>query len=111
MVGGSYLDRNLQAAAVEGRLVIIAMLGGSRAELKLPALLTKRLTITGSTLRSRSLAEKAAVAAAVNKNVWPLLDEGRVRPIIHAEFPLADAPAAHALMESSGHIGKIILTL
>jgi NADPH2:quinone reductase len=111
MVGGSYLDRNLQAAAVEGRLVIISMLGGSRAELKLNQIVTKRLTITGSTLRSRSLAEKSAVAAAVFENVWPLLDQGRVRPIIHAVFPLAEAARAHELMESSNHVGKIILTL
>jgi NADPH2:quinone reductase len=111
MVGGSYLDRNLQAAAVEGRLVIIAMLGGSRAELKLSQVLTKRLTITGSTLRSRTLAEKSAVAAAVHTHVWPLLDQGRVGPVIHATFPLADAAAAHALMESSTHVGKIILTM
>jgi putative PIG3 family NAD(P)H quinone oxidoreductase len=111
MVGGSYLDRNLQAAAVEGRLVIIAMLGGSKAELKLTQILTKRLTVTGSTLRARSLAEKSAVAAAVRDNVWPLLDQGRVRPIIYGEFPLAEAAAAHALMESSNHVGKIILTL
>jgi NADPH:quinone reductase len=111
MVGGSYLDRNLQVAAVEGRLVIIAMLGGARAELKLNHIVTKRLTITGSTLRSRSVAEKGAIAAAVYKNVWPLLVEGRVRPIIHAVFPMADAAAAHQLMESSNHIGKIILTV
>jgi len=111
MVGGAYLERNLQAAAIEGRLVIIAMLGGARAELKLVPVLTKRLTITGSTLRSRSVAEKAAVAAAVQANVWPLLAAGRVRPVIHATFPLAAAAAAHELMESSTHIGKIVLTL
>lgn len=111
MVGGSYLDRNLQSTAIEGRLVIISMLGGARAELKLNQILVKRLTITGSTLRSRSIAEKSAVAAAVAGNVWPLLDQGRVRPIIHAEFPLAEAAAAHVLMESSNHVGKIILTL
>jgi putative PIG3 family NAD(P)H quinone oxidoreductase len=111
MVGGDYLDRNLQVAAVEGRLVIIAMLGGSRAELKLNAVLMKRLTITGSTLRSRTVAEKGAVAAAVRAHVWPLLASGRVLPVIHATFPLADAAGAHALMESSTHIGKIVLTL
>jgi NADPH:quinone reductase len=111
MVGGSYLERNLQVAAVEGRLVIISMLGGSKAELKLNHIVTKRLTLTGSTLRSRTVAEKGAVAEAVRKNVWPLLAEGRIRPIIHASFPMADASAAHALMESSNHIGKIILTL
>jgi putative PIG3 family NAD(P)H quinone oxidoreductase len=111
MVGGDYFDRNLQAAAVEGRLVIIAMLGGSRAELKLNTLLMKRLTVTGSTLRSRTVEEKAAIADAVRRNVWPLLVSGRVRPVIHATFPLAEAAAAHALMESSTHIGKIVLTV
>jgi putative PIG3 family NAD(P)H quinone oxidoreductase len=111
MVGGSYLDRNLQVAAVEGRLVVISMLGGSRAELKLNHIVTKRLTLTGSTLRSRTIAEKGAVAEAVRKNVWPLLARGRVRPIIHASYPMADAAAAHELMESSSHIGKIILTM
>jgi putative PIG3 family NAD(P)H quinone oxidoreductase len=110
MVGGDYLDRNLQVAAVEGRLVIIAMQGGSRAELKLNSILMKRLTITGSTLRSRTVQEKAAVALAVRDNVWPLLESGRVRPVIHATFALEDAAAAHALMESSNHIGKIVLT-
>ncbi len=111
MVGGDYFDRNLQVAAVEGRLVIIAMLGGSRAELKLNTLLTKRLTVTGSTLRSRTVGEKAAIADAVRSNVWPLLESGRVHPVIHATFPLAEAAAAHALMESSNHIGKIVLTV
>jgi putative PIG3 family NAD(P)H quinone oxidoreductase len=111
MVGGDYLDRNLQAAAIEGRLVIISMLGGARAELKLATLLMKRLTVTGSTLRSRSVAEKAVVAAAVRAHVWPLLAAGRARPVIYATFPLAEAPAAHALMESSNHIGKIVLTV
>jgi len=111
MVGGDYLDRNLQVAAVEGRLVIIAMLGGARAELKLNTVLMKRLTVTGSTLRSRSLSEKAAVAAAVHQHVWPLLAAGRMRPVIHATFPLDQAAEAHRLMESSNHIGKIVLTV
>jgi putative PIG3 family NAD(P)H quinone oxidoreductase len=111
MVGGDYLDRNLQVAAVEGRLVIISLLGGSRAELKLNTLLTKRLTVTGSTLRSRTVQQKAAVAAAVREHVWPLLEAGRVRPVIHATFPLADAAGAHTLMESSNHVGKIVLTV
>jgi NADPH2:quinone reductase len=110
MVGGDYFDRNLQVLAVEGRLVIIAMLGGARAELKLTTLLTKRLTVTGSTLRSRTVEQKAAVAEAVRNTVWPLLESGRVRPVIYATFPLAEAAAAHALMESSNHIGKIVLT-
>jgi NADPH2:quinone reductase len=111
MVGADYLDRNLQVAAVEGRLVIISMLGGSRAEIKLNHIVTKRLTVTGSTLRARSVEEKAAVADAVRSNVWPLLVAGRVRPVIHATFPFAEAAAAHQLMESSNHIGKIVLTM
>jgi NADPH2:quinone reductase len=111
LVGADYLDRNLQAAAIEGRLVIISMLGGSRAEIKLNVVLTKRLTVTGSTLRPRTVEQKAAVADAVRVNVWPLISAGRVRPVIHATFPLAEAAAAHRLMESSEHIGKILLTL
>jgi putative PIG3 family NAD(P)H quinone oxidoreductase len=111
MVGASYLARNLQVAAVEGRLVIISMLGGAKAEINLGVVLTKRLTVTGSTLRARTVAQKAEVAAAVHRNVWPLLTDGRVRPVIYATFPLAEASAAHQLMESSNHIGKIVLTL
>ncbi len=111
MIGGEYLDRNLQAAAIEGRIVIISTLGGARAELKLGTVLMKRLTVTGSTLRSRSVAEKASVADAVRRNAWPLLASGRVRPVIYATFPLAQAAAAHELMESSNHIGKIVLTV
>jgi putative PIG3 family NAD(P)H quinone oxidoreductase len=111
MIGGDYFDRNLKVAAVEGRLVIIAMLGGARAEIKLNVLLTKRLTVTGSTLRARTVDEKAAVADAVRANVWPLISGGRVRPVVFATFPLAEAAAAHQLMESSNHIGKIVLTL
>jgi NADPH2:quinone reductase len=111
IVAGSYVPRNLEAAAVEGRIVVISLLGGSRAEVNFGLVLSKRLTITGSTLRIRSVAQKAMVAAAVRKNIWPLLAAGRARPIIHATFPLAEAPAAHALMESSNHIGKIVLTV
>jgi len=111
MIGGDYFDRNLKVAANEGRLVIIAMQGGARAEIKLNVLLTKRLTVAGSTLRARTVEEKAAVADAVHTNVWPLLSSGRVRPIISATFPLAEAAAAHQLMESSNHIGKIVLTV
>jgi NADPH2:quinone reductase len=96
---------------VEGRIIVIALLGGPRAEVKMHLILTKRLTLTGSTLRSRTVAQKAAVAAAVLQNVWPLLSAGRVRPLIHATFPLAEASAAHRLMETSQHVGKIVLTL
>ena len=111
MIGGSYLARNLEAAAVEGRLVIISLIGGARAEINLLTIMSKRLTLTGSTLRARSVAQKAAVAEAVHRNVWPLLSAGRVRPIIHATFPLAEASEAHRLMETSRHIGKIVLTI
>jgi NADPH2:quinone reductase len=111
MIGGDYFDRNLKVAANEGRLVIIAMQGGARAEIKLNVLLAKRLTVAGSTLRARTVKEKGAVANAVHTDVWPLLSSGRVRPIIHATFPLAEAAAAHQLMESSNHIGKIVLTV
>jgi len=111
MVAGSYVARNLDIAALEGRIVVISLLGGARAEVNFGLVLTKRLTITGSTLRARTVAQKAAVAAAVRKNIWPLLAAGRVRPVIHATFPLADAGEAHRLMETSNHIGKIVLTI
>jgi NADPH:quinone reductase len=111
MVSGSYVARNLEIAALEGRIVVISLLGGSRAEINMGLILTKRLTLTGSTLRTRTVAQKAAVADAVRKNVWPLLAAGRVRPVIHATFPLAEAAEAHRLMETSNHIGKIVLTL
>jgi NADPH:quinone reductase len=111
LVGGSYLARNLEAAAVEGRLVVISLIGGARAEINLLTIMSKRLTLTGSTLRARTVAQKAAVAEAVHRNVWPLLSAGRVRPIIHATFPLAEASEAHRLMETSTHIGKIVLTI
>ncbi len=111
MVAGSYVARNLDIAALEGRVVVISLLGGSKAEINMGMILTKRLTLTGSTLRARTVAQKAAVAAAVRKNVWPLLAAGRVRPVIHATFPLAEADAAHRLMETSDHIGKIVLTI
>jgi NADPH:quinone reductase len=111
MVAGSYVARNLEIAAIDGRVVMISLLGGSRAEVNLGLILTKRLTLTGSTLRSRTVAQKAQVAEAVQKNIWPLLAAGRVRPVIHATFPLAEAAAAHRLMETSNHIGKIVLTV
>ena len=111
MVAGSYVARNLEIAALEGRVVTISLLGGSRAEVNMGVILTKRLTLTGSTLRSRTVAQKAEVAEAVRKNVWPLLAAGRVRPVIHATFPLAEAGEAHRLMETSNHIGKIVLTV
>jgi putative PIG3 family NAD(P)H quinone oxidoreductase len=111
MVAGSYVARNLDIAALEGRVVVISLQGGTRAEINMGMILTKRLTLTGSTLRSRTVAQKAAVAEAVRKNVWPLLIAGRVKPVIHATFPLAAADEAHRLMETSNHIGKIVLTM
>ncbi|HEY2462540.1 MAG TPA: NAD(P)H-quinone oxidoreductase [Steroidobacteraceae bacterium] len=111
MVAGSYVQRNLDIAAVEGRVVTISLLGGSRAEINVGMILTKRLTLTGSTLRSRTVAQKAAVAQAVRQNVWPLIESGKVRPVVFKTFPLAEAGEAHRLMESSNHIGKIVLTV
>jgi putative PIG3 family NAD(P)H quinone oxidoreductase len=109
IVGAKYLARNFEAAAVEGRIVVISMMGGAKTDINLNIILSKRLTLTGSTLRSRSVAQKALVAAGVRRNVWPLIEQGRVKPIIHATFPLAQASEAHRMMESSQHIGKIVL--
>ena len=109
MVGGDYFARNIDALAVEGRLVEIATLQGVKAELNIQTIMQRRLTITGSTLRARPIADKAAIAQAVHTHVWPLLESGAVKPIVHATFPLRDAAAAHRLMESSAHIGKLVL--
>ena len=111
MVGGSYMQRNIDALAIEGRLVQIAFLEGSQAELNVMPIMLKRLTFTGSTLRARPGAEKAAIAIALQEHVWPLLSAGACLPVIHATFPLAQAAQAHALMESSRHIGKIMLEI
>lgn len=111
MVGGPYIQRNLKALAVEGRLVQIAFLQGSKQELDLMPLMLKRLTLTGSTLRSRGVEEKGAIARELQDRVWPLLASGRVKPVIHATFPLDEAAEAHRLMESSRHVGKIVLTV
>ncbi len=111
MVAGPYVARNLEAAAVEGRVVTIGLQGGERAQIDLGEIMRKRLVLTGSTLRPRTVAQKASIAASLRREVWPLLRAGKVRPIIHATFPLAEAPAAHRLMESSTHIGKIVLTV
>jgi putative PIG3 family NAD(P)H quinone oxidoreductase len=110
MIGGSYTPRNLDALAVEGRLVQIAWMGGTKIEADFTKLMTKRLTWTGSTLRPRSVAEKGEIARSLEAKVWPLLMAGRVKPVIHATFPLSDAAKAHALMETSAHVGKIVLT-
>lgn len=109
MVGGDYIARNLKSLAIEGRLVQIAFLKGSKVELDTSAIMRKRLTFTGSTLRPRSREEKAGIANALQSKVWPLLEQGLCRPVIHATFPLADVAEAHRLMESSKHIGKIML--
>ena len=111
MVGGDYLQRNLSALAVEGRLVQIAFLKPSKVEFDFMPMMLKRLTLTGSTLRARSVEQKAEIARPLREKVWPLLDQGKIKPLIHATFPLAEAAAAHRLMESSAHIGKIILTV
>jgi NADPH2:quinone reductase len=109
MVGGDYVSRNLKVAAMHGRIVQISLQKGTRAEIDLLPLLQKRLTFTGSTLRPRSVAEKAEIARELEAKVWPLLAEGKCKPVIHAHFPLTEAAKAHALMESSTHVGKIIL--
>ena len=110
MVGGDYFARNLDVLAVEGRLVEIATLHGVKAEVNLQAVMARRLTITGSTLRPRPIADKAAIASELRQHVWPLLEDGTVKPVIHARFPLRAAAEAHRVMESSVHTGKLLLT-
>jgi putative PIG3 family NAD(P)H quinone oxidoreductase len=110
MVGGDYVPRNLACLAPDGRHVSIAFLRGSKVELDLNPVMRKRLTLTGSTLRPRTVEQKGAIAAAVRDRVWPLVEAGSVRPVVHATFPLAGAAEAHALMETSAHVGKIVLT-
>jgi putative PIG3 family NAD(P)H quinone oxidoreductase len=109
MVGGSYLPRNVKALKDDGRLVQIAFLQGPKVELNFAEVMMRRLTITGSTLRPQSDLAKARIAASLREHVWPLLDAGRIAPVMDSEFPLDDAAGAHARMESSGHIGKIVL--
>jgi putative PIG3 family NAD(P)H quinone oxidoreductase len=109
MVGGPYIQRNINILALEGRLVQIAFLQNSKADLDLMNVMLRRLTLTGSTLRARSVALKAEIAAHLRRDVWPLLEAGTVKPIIHATFPLEQARQAHELMESSAHLGKIML--
>ncbi len=110
MVAGGYVAREVQSLSEDGRLVIIALQGGSKSEFNAALVLRRRLTITGSTLRPRPVAFKAAIAQALLKNVWPLIEQGRIKPVIHRTFAAADAAQAHALMESNGHIGKIVLS-
>lgn len=111
MVGGDYLPRNIRCLKADGRLVQIALMRGAKGELDLARVMTRRLTVTGSTLRPQSVAAKAAIAASLREKVWPKLESGEIAPVVHATFPLAEAAAAHTLMETSGHIGKIILTV
>jgi len=110
-MGAKYLDRNVRALAVNGRLAIIGMQGGVKAELNIGALLFKRAAISATSLRTRPLAEKAAIVAAVREHVWPLLEAGQVRPVVDREFPMSDAAAAHRLLEESGHVGKVLLVV
>lgn len=109
MVGGDYLQRNLSCLAAEGRLVQIGLQAGAKTQINLLPILMKRLTVTGSTLRPRSVDEKARIAAALYENVWPLLESGKVRPIIDRVFPLGEAAQAHRYLESGRHFGKIVL--
>ena len=111
MVGGTYLARDIRALAPEGRLVMIAHLTGAKAELNFAQVMVKRLTITGSTLRPQSIEAKARIAAALRREVWPHLESGRLRPVMDRIFPLEEAAAAHARMESSAHLGKIVLAV
>lgn len=109
MVAGDYVAREVECLAADGRLAIIAVQGGSKSMLDTGAVLRKRLTITGSTLRPRSVAYKGILASALRERVWPLIEAGRIKPVIHQVFPAVEAAAAHALMESSMHVGKIVL--
>jgi NADPH2:quinone reductase len=111
MVAGEYIQRELNCLADDGRLVFIAMLGGSKAPINFGQVLLRRLTITGSTLRPRPVPFKAAIAAQLREKVWPLIDAGKVKPVIYKTFPLEQAAEAHTLMESNAHIGKIVLTI
>jgi len=111
MIGGEYVPREIAALAEEGRLVLISTMGGAKAEIDLRAVMGRRLSITGSTLRVRPVEFKGGVARSLRANVWPLLESGAVKAVVHATFPLERADDAHRLMESSEHIGKIVLTL
>nr|BFE64636.1 NAD(P)H-quinone oxidoreductase [Dactylosporangium thailandense] len=110
IMGGSYLKPNVDALKVGGRLVVIGLQGGRRGELDMGQLLTKRALVAGTTLRARSAAEKAGIVRGVREEVWPLVDEGMIRPVIHRRFPMTEAAAAHRLLESNEHVGKILLT-
>lgn len=111
MVGGDYVPRELKCLAEEGRLAFIAVLGGWRTELDISAVMGKRLTLTGSTLRPRTVAFKGAIARNLREKIWPLIEAGKIKPVIYKTFPLAEAREAHRLMETSQHIGKLVLTV
>ena len=111
MVGGDYIQANINALGIGGRLVMIAFLGGSKAEVNFVNMMVRRQTLTGSTLRPQSDDAKAGITQEVFQKAWPLLNAGTIKPIIHKTFPLAEAAKAHALLESSVHIGKIMLTI
>ncbi|WP_329382524.1 NAD(P)H-quinone oxidoreductase [Streptomyces sp. NBC_01351] len=111
IMGAKYLDRNVTALAVNGRLAVIGLQGGVKAELNLAALMGKRAAITATTLRARPLEEKAAIVAAVREHVWPLVSTGRVRPVVHETFPITEAAEAHRVLEASSHVGKVLLTV
>ncbi|MFE1751772.1 NAD(P)H-quinone oxidoreductase [Streptomyces anandii] len=108
-MGAKYLNRNVQALAVNGRLAIIGMQGGAKGELNIGTLLSKRAAVSATSLRARPLGEKAAIVAAVREHVWPLFADGHVRPVVDRELPMSDAAAAHRVVEESGHIGKVLL--
>ena len=111
MVAGDYIPRNLALLKQDGRLVIIALQRGTRAELNAAAVMVNRLTITGSTLRPQSVASKGRMAQGLKEKAWPLLESGKIRPIIYKTFPLEDAAGAHAELERADHVGKIMLTV
>lgn len=111
LIGAKYLERNVKALAVNGRLVVIGLQGGVKAELNLNALLMKRAAVIATSLRARPASEKATIVSALREYVWPMVEDGAVRPLVHATFPLAQAGDAHRLMEESSHIGKIVLTV
>jgi len=111
MVGGSYVPRELKCIAEDGRLVFIATLGGAKTEIEIFEVMRKRITISGSTLRPRPVAFKGAIAKSLREKIWPLIEAGRIKPVIYKTFPLAQAAEAHRLMETSTHIGKIVLVV
>lgn len=111
MVAGDYVNRELSCLAEDGRLVIIALLGGAKSTLDMGLILRRRLTVTGSTLRARSVEFKQAIAQQLHQKIWPLLESGKIQPVIYQTFPFEEAAQAHALMESSVHIGKIVLEM